>query len=219
MVSPERLEAMQKEWVRLMGQFQVEPAKAYPVFDELVAAHSAPERHYHNLEHLAEMFRVAGRLANQANDPAALFLAIWFHDAIYDPKAKDNEARSADYSAASLASLGVPVETIQRVGRLIHATAHFAHNENPPDRDTAIMLDADLAILGSAETRYRRYSVDIRKEYSFVPDAEYAAGRAAVLRAFLTRPRIYLTSPLFAEGEERARTNLLAELNDLAVFE
>ncbi|HVL11359.1 MAG TPA: hypothetical protein VM529_02255, partial [Gemmata sp.] len=94
MISPERLDAMQGQWVRLLAPFGVAPAAAYPPFDALVAAYSAPGRHHHTLEHLAEMFRVAGRLAPQTDDPAAVQLAIWFHDAVYDPRAKDNEARS-----------------------------------------------------------------------------------------------------------------------------
>ena len=72
-------------------------------------------------------------------------------------------------------------------------------------------LDADLAILGASPERYARYAADIRKEYAWVPEPEYRAGRAAVLNRFLALPRIYHAEPLFAEGEERARVNLRAE--------
>jgi predicted metal-dependent HD superfamily phosphohydrolase len=215
MITPERLAALQTEWVRLLAGFGVPAGAAYPVFDQLVAAHGAPERHYHNLEHLGEMLRVASRLAAHGDDPAAVQLAIWFHDAVYDPRAKDNEARSADLAATSLAPLGVPAPTIDRVASLVMATAHLASAEPPADRDAAVLLDADLAILGAAEERYRRYAADIRKEYAFVPDADYRAGRAAVLKLFLDRPRIFHTRVMFEEGEQRARANLAAELKDL----
>src|SRR5262245_19242521 len=99
MVSPERLESMQKEWVRLLAPLGASAAAAYAPFDALVAAYSEPARHYHNLEHLGEMFRVASRLATHADDATAVQLAIWFHDAIYDPRGKDNEARSAAFAA------------------------------------------------------------------------------------------------------------------------
>jgi predicted metal-dependent HD superfamily phosphohydrolase len=212
MISPERLESMQKEWVRLLARFGVGAAEAYGPFDRLVAAYSGPERHYHNLEHLGEMFRVAGRLAAHTDDPAALQLAIWFHDAVYDPRAKDNEAKSATLAADVLRPLGVPAATVERVARLVNATAHLASAEPPADRDTAVLLDADLAILGAAEERYRRYAADIRKEYAFVPEADYRTGRAAVLRTFLARPRIFLTQLMFEEGEARARANLVWEI-------
>jgi predicted metal-dependent HD superfamily phosphohydrolase len=206
---------MQANWVKLLGNFGIEPAAAYPPFDALVAAYSAPERHYHNLEHLGEMFRVVGRLAAHTDDPLAVQLAIWFHDVVYDPRAKDNEAHSAALAAEMLSPLGIPAATIDRVARLVNATAHLAPAEPTADRDTAVLLDADLAILGAAEERYRRYAADIRKEYAFVPDADYRKGRAAVLRLFLARPRIFVNQLLFEEGEARARANLAAELKEL----
>ena len=209
MISPERLDAMQLGWVRLVGGYGVGPAAAYPVFDKLVEAYAEPHRHYHTLEHLGEMFRVAGRL--RASDPGAVMLAVWFHDVVYDTRAKDREARSAEIAAEWLAPLGVPEATLTKVKELIRATAHFS-GEPPADPDARHLLDADLAILGAGESRYARYAADIRKEYAWVPDADYRAGRAKVLEAFLARPRIYFADVLHAEGDAAARRNLRAEL-------
>ena len=214
MVSPERLESMQKSWVRVLERYRVAPADAYPAFDVLVAAYSGPERHYHNLEHLTEMFRVVERLSSTVEDPSALQLAVWFHDAVYDSRARDNEQRSGELAVDLLGPIGVPASGIERVVRMIWATAHTA--EPPGDRDTRVLLDADLAILGASGERYARYAADIRKEYEWVPDAEYRSGRVAVLSKFLGLPRIYHSELMFAEGEERARTNLRAELDRLA---
>lgn len=214
-VSPERLESMQTAWTKLLERYKVPAANTYPVFDVLVAAYTAPERHYHNLEHLVEMFRVAGRLAPGVDDPAAVQLAIWFHDAVYDSRAKDNEARSAELAVDLLGPIGVPGSTIERVVRLIHATAHLAGAEPPGDRDTATLVDADLAILGSAPERYSRYLSDIRKEYAWVPDDDYRKGRAAALKKFLDRPRIYFHQVMVEAGEEQARINLALELKQL----
>src|SRR5262245_10907424 len=94
-LSPERLDQLLAGWVRLLANWSVTPADAYPVLDRLVSAYSEPHRYYHTLEHLAEMFKVAGKLADAATDPAAVQLAIWFHDAVYDSRATDNEERSA----------------------------------------------------------------------------------------------------------------------------
>ncbi|MDY3556541.1 hypothetical protein R5W24_005707 [Gemmata sp. JC717] len=214
MVSPERLESMQKGWVRTLERYRVAPADAYPAFDVLVAAYTGPERFYHNLEHLTEMFRVIERLSAAIEDPNAMQLAVWFHDAVYDSRAKDNEQRSGELAVDLLGPIGVPASTIERVVRMIWATAHAA--EPPGDRDTRALLDADLAILGASEERYARYAAAIRNEYAWVPDAEYRAGRAGVLNGFLARPRIYYSEILFAEGEARARANLRAELDRLS---
>lgn len=223
-VSPERLDLLQRGWVRLIchsperhagadvragGGYGVEPAAAYPVFDRVVAAYSEPHRHYHTLEHLGEMFRVVGRLP--VRDPGAVQLAVWFHDVVYDPRAADNEARSADAAADWLGPLGVPAETIANVKRLIATTAHFT-GDPPSDPDARALLDADLAILGASEQRYARYAADIRAEYAWVPDDAYRTGRAAVLESFLARPRLYFADILHAEGDAPARRNLRAEL-------
>lgn len=206
MVSPERLDGLQRSWVNLLAPFGVTPAAAYPAFDRLVEAYSEPHRHYHTLEHVGEVLRVVSR---QRGGPVVL-LAVWYHDAVYDPKAKDNEAKSADLAERELATLGLPAEVVKHVGDLVRSTAHFdAANFVGPDFD--ILHDADLAILGAAEIRYARYAADIRKEYDWVPDADYRAGRRKVLEAFLSRERIYRTDGLFTEGEEAARRNMAAE--------
>ena len=132
MVSPERLESMQRSWVRLLGHYRVAAADAYPPFDVLVAAYSAPDRHYHNLEHLAEMLRVIDRLSATVEEPHALHLAVWFHDAVYDSRAKDNERRSGELAVDLLGPIGVPASTIERIVSMIWATAHTADAARRP---------------------------------------------------------------------------------------
>ena len=212
MISPERLELMQQQWVRLLQPLGVELIPAYAVFDRLVAAYSEPHRFYHTLEHLGEMFRVAGRLP--VADRLSVNLAIWFHDVIYDPTRSDNEERSAIVAGEWLAELPLSPTVIQWVQQLVRATAH---GTPPPteDADILCLLDADLAILGSAEARYLRYAEAIRREYAHIPEPEYQAGRAAVLRSFLARSPLYHNRLLQEEGDEPARRNLEAELQRL----
>ncbi|MBX9583055.1 MAG: hypothetical protein K2X87_22340 [Gemmataceae bacterium] len=216
MYPPERLDPLQRGWAKLLERYGVAPADAYPAFDVLVAAYSAPDRHYHNLEHVADMLRVVSRLVGLADDPSALQLAVWFHDAVYDPRARDNEDRSAELAADLLGPVGVPRSDLERVGRLVRATAHLAGSEPAGDRETAVLLDADLAILGASPERYQRYAAAIRREYAWVPDADYRAGRARVIEHFLARPRLFRTDLMAAEGEAAARANLRAELASLS---
>ena len=216
MIAPENSIVMRQAWSRLLEKYRASPADGAPVFDLLVAAYSAPDRHYHNLEHLDEMFRVAGRLMTITDDPTALQLAIWFHDAVYDSRARDNEARSAELAVALLGPIGVPRSELERVTQLIHVTAHFANPHPPGNRETAILRDADLAILGSPADRYQRYAADIHKEYAWVPEAEYRQVRSQVLQHFLARPRVFWTDTLYEECEKQARMNLAAELKALA---
>jgi predicted metal-dependent HD superfamily phosphohydrolase len=213
-ISPERLDLLQRGWVRLLDAYGVTPADAYPVFDRLVAAYTEPHRYYHTLEHVAEVLRVAGRLP--ATDPKAVQLAVWFHDAVYDPRAKDNEDRSAALVPEWLGPLGVSAVVTARVADMVRATAHLSGDAVPNDTDTTALLDADLAILAASEERYRRYAADVRKEYAWVPDDAYRAGRTAVLEAFLRRPRLYRTEILHQEGDAPARRNLRAEIESLS---
>lgn len=216
MITPERIDLMQQQWVRLLGRYQVSPADCYPAFDRLVAAYAEPHRHYHDAEHIYEMMKVAGRLHSQGHDTAAVQLAVWFHDVVYDPKANDNEEQSAQKVGDWLGPLGLPEATLNHVAGMVRATAHLAERNEELDADTAVLLDADLAILGSAPARYQRYAADVRKEYGWVSDTDYKAGRSKVLRHFLNLPQIYLTPPMQAEGEALARANLEAELRELS---
>jgi predicted metal-dependent HD superfamily phosphohydrolase len=217
MIAPERLASMRLEWEALLARHGVAAGDARAPLERLVALYSAPERSYHNLEHLAEMFEVVDRLAPATDDPDAVRLAVWFHDAVHDTRAKDNEERSAEVATEMLTHLSLSKPVVDRVAQLVRATAHLSSHAPPPDRDTATLLDADLAILGSAPGRYARYARDVRLEYRWVPKADYREGRAAVLRAFLDRPRIYHHRITFEEGEARARQNLAGELASLAV--
>lgn len=215
MISPERLDAMQSSWVRLLGSLSVSPATAYPVFDELVKEYQQPHRYYHTLEHLAEMFRVFGRMANLCPNPIAVQVAIWFHDVVYDPKQDDNESRSAAKVFEWLQPLGFSLELLNRVAELVKSTTHLNATEPVTDPDTMVLLDADLAILGASEIRYQRYAADIRKEYAHVPDSDYRTGRISVLNRFLARPRIYHTTIMHNEGDVPARRNLQDEIDQL----
>ena len=128
-VSADIVRAHVRDGVELCEQYGVPPADAYPAFDVLVAAYTAPERHYHNLEHLGEMFRVAERLSASVDDPHALHLAIWFHDAVYDSRAKDNENEIAG--------------RMKTAERELQEAAKFDHRieSRTRDEDFAALLD------------------------------------------------------------------------------
>lgn len=187
----------------------------YPTTDalpQLLAAHSRPDRHYHGLQHIAECLQWLEQLRPLVTRPAELALALCFHDAIYDPRAKDNELRSAEWAQAVLQSAGATHDAMQRVHALIMATCHFQPAQAQLPEDGAWMLDIDLSILGASAARFAQYQAQIEAEYAWVPAADYALRRQAVLRSFLQRPAIYRTTTMRARLEAQARHNLQQSL-------
>jgi predicted metal-dependent HD superfamily phosphohydrolase len=215
MISPERLDGLQRGWLWLLQPAGIEPNAAYTLFDQLVELYSEAGRFYHTLEHIGEVLRVVGRLGVGLPNLQTVQLAVWFHDAIYDPKSPENEAESAALATRSLTALGLPTSIVERVSELIRSTTHFSP-EAFEGRDVDILHDADLAILGAGQARYLRYADDVRKEYAWVPDATYRAGRIQVLESFLKRANIYRIEVMRAEGEAQARQNIQDEISRLS---
>jgi predicted metal-dependent HD superfamily phosphohydrolase len=205
--------ALEGSWDQLVRVSGVSPPAAAAVFADLVQAYSSPERHYHTLHHIRQVLDTleAGRAL--AKDQAALQWAAWFHDAVYDSQARDNEDRSAARAEQVLTGLGLSPPRIALVRGLILDTK--THHSGTDDYDHRLFLDADLAILGADADSYDAYALAIRQEYAWVPEPDYRAGRQAVLRTFLLRPRIYLTEALFADHESQARANLEREIQAL----
>lgn len=200
------LDSTWNELSRKLGA--AEGAVTHEAFADLAARHAEPWRHYHTLKHVASVVSAV----RQAGARHALLLAAFFHDAIYDPRAADNEERSAAHAGAVLRKLGVPEATVAETERLILLTK--THVAEAGDADGQLLLDADLAILGSKRSEYRCYAESIRQEYGWVPEPQYRAGRTAILENFLKRKNIYRTG-FFAPLEIPARDNLRWEIESL----
>jgi predicted metal-dependent HD superfamily phosphohydrolase len=170
-------------------------------------------RAYHDLAHLDEVLARVGVLAPEAADVDTVRLAAWFHDAVYDPTASDNEVRSADVATVALSGLDVGPARVADVARLVRLTA--THDVAPGDADGAVLCDADLAVLAADELRYASYVEGVRREYAHVDDAAFATGRALVLARLLDRPALFRTEHGRDVWEARARVNAGAELSRL----
>ncbi len=189
------------------------PEAVSRVLDDLLARWSEPHRRYHTLDHLVAVLRIIEEHRDRAADVAAVTLAAWFHDAVYDPRRVDNEEASALLAESVLPNLEVTEPLGAEVARLIRLTA--THDPMPGDRNGGLLTDADLAILAADPDSYVAYTRAVRAEYSFVPDAAFAAGRADVLHHLLAMPRLFHTPALRDRWEEAARTNVTIELTTL----
>ncbi|MEQ1944521.1 hypothetical protein ABMA32_19060 [Mesorhizobium sp. VNQ89] len=193
-----------------------EPLIGAALKTELSAFYRQPDRHYHGLDHIEALLHLLGENRSEFADPEAVEAAIWFHDAIYDSRRADNEAKSAALAADRLAGTVDPAR-LSRVVAMIEATATHALPDLPGKarRDAALFLDMDLAILGAPADAFDAYEAAIRREYGWVDEASWRTGRAAVLRKFADRPAIFHTDLFGTRYEQPARKNIERSLSQL----
>ena len=193
-------------------------ATDHRLLDGLLARHREKHRRYHTATHVAWVIRHVDELV--ADHPVdhhdEIVAAAFYHDAVYEPSYPANERASARLARRDLASIGWDEGAVERVGEMIEATEHGAATGELATGDTAVLLDADLAILGADPAGYSAYVAGVRSEYRHVDDDEWRVGRTGVLHGFLHRPAIYRTAPGRDRWEDRARANLTAELAQLA---
>ncbi|MHA1152879.1 MAG: HD domain-containing protein [Alphaproteobacteria bacterium] len=198
-------------WSRFWGKLEAE-GNPEPVYGLLLDLYSERHRAYHTLNHLSHCLDELEDARHLANHPNEVEMALWFHDAIYDPKAKDNEARSAELARHIAKEARLPEAFGKRVRELILATRHHGA---PDGADARLLVDIDLSILGRPREAFDEYETNIRKEYHFVPWPEYRSARTAILQSFSNRPAIYSTDFFRRKYESRARANLERSLGNL----
>lgn len=199
-------------WQRHLG---TSPAAA-TWFDEVLGAYRAEGRHYHGVRHVGWVVRHVEAIAadHPVDDLPATVAAAFFHDAVYDPTRSDNEAESAAMAARAVREIGWAEPACRHVAELVLATA--GHDVDGVDRDTAVLLAADLAVLAAEPSRYADYATAVRREYAHLDDAAWRTGRAAVLRTLRERPHLFAPELGLDEWERRARANITSELAALA---
>ncbi|MEI6876132.1 MAG: hypothetical protein WCL50_13495 [Spirochaetota bacterium] len=205
------------------------------VLDE---GYGSQTRHYHSWKHVEsclEELAGCGDLDDEATVPlrpragepglrgGILRAALWFHDAVYDPRREDNEERSADLLLELGDRMGLHRSSMEAAARLVLATRHlstFGQVTGAPSyarsceqhgigqKEEELVCDIDLAVLGRSWRSFEEYEGGIRLEYAFVPEGEYRRKRSLVLRSFLERPAIYRGSRFAGLYEARARENI-----------
>lgn len=178
---------------------------------------SEPERSYHGVAHLVDLLQHVDELKQETHNLDAVRLAAWYHGAIFDAaesaayahRGGEDEAASAELARTELAGLGVPAAAVEAVATIVEGLAR--HSAPGDGSDSAVLSDADLAILASDPQRYRQYLNKVREEYAHIPAHDYLEARRAIVGRLLSRSPLY-TSPLGRGWERQARENLTAEL-------
>ena len=184
----------------------------------LRSRYDEPWRHYHVWDHPQAMLRhlstaQADGVAVADHDAAVGFI-LW-HDAIYDPQATGgrNERLSAELCRHEMAPLASAASVDRAVAAIVATIDHRLPAGDCPD--AALLLDIDLSILGAGAAAFDAYDDAIRREYAHVVEADYRAGRRAILTRFLERDRLYLTEWGHARWEDAARANVRRAIDRL----
>lgn len=193
-------------WKEVWAQTGVHrsPARLKGMYQNLLKQYGEPHRAYHTREHIRSCLQLWVEIKETLVQPHAVALALFFHDAIYDPRRQDNEARSALLFEEVGRLSRLDTELVARVCDMIQATKH--HQSDDPD--TQAMLDIDLSILGASPAVFAQFEAGIRKEYSWVPEELYRRERARIMQTFLVRDTLFY-KPFFRERfDAQARVNL-----------
>lgn len=185
-------------------------------FRSIVAAYSETHRSYHTCDHIEACLSEFDRIRDEGESPDSVECALWLHDVVYDPRASDNEEKSARWAMEFLVASGCPEGWVNRVRELILITKH---EEPPMSVDARLMVDIHLAVLGQPSLVFDIYEKNIRAEYSWVPEESHRTGRAKVLRGFLERPAIFYTERFEESYGVQARRNLEKALRVLVCTE
>lgn len=196
------LSLLEKSWFELHQHYHFsEPQK---IFNKLIAAYNEKQRAYHTVQHLYECLVLLESIRADLNDAYAVALALWFHDAIYDPQAKDNELKSTELFEQYLAQ-DLSIDIVQKIKRWIIATQK---HEATDELDLQFLLDIDLAILAAEPQRFTEYEQQIQQEYAWVDPDVYSIKRKEVLAHFYQTEPLYQTEYFQQSLEKRAKSNL-----------
>lgn len=187
----------------------LDQAQSKALFQLLVQAYTESQRFYHTQQHIVDCFELYQTVESKLHDPLAVAVAIWFHDFVYDPKAKDNELQSAILMQNLCVAFSDSI-TIEKIYSWILATQKHQPSH---DHDLNYLLDIDLAILGSQASRFAEYEQQIQMEYAWVNPAIYQTKRREVLSSFYQMKPIYQTIDFQQRYEQQAKFNLNNAIN------
>jgi predicted metal-dependent HD superfamily phosphohydrolase len=201
---------LETRWSSLVKKFSSDSELISNLWADIKARYSEPQRYYHKLKHLECIFSDVDASGVSSD---SIEFSVWFHDIIYNPCSSSNEKESAKIAMKIMNSLGANSAACDDVIYMIDATKH---HENPrASKEADIFLDADMAILGVAESLYQDYLKNVRMEFSKTPDFLFRGGRRRFVQVTLEKDKIFNSDYFFKKYEAAARANLNNELISL----
>ncbi len=200
---------LKNSFTAILSRYGLSHSTIKNLWQEIAQRHGEAHRHYHNLSHLIHLMDLLQEVKQDLAKPNAVYLALFYHDVVYEPQLQDNEEQSARLAKERLSKTKVPHAIVNVCVEAILATKKHAAHTN---KDINYLTDADLGILGSEWPEYLTYTKKIRQEYQAYDDDTYRKGRKKVLEHFLEIPRIYKSEYFYQKLEHHSKENLEKEL-------
>lgn len=201
---PASVHDLQSRFAGLMRRLGLEP-HAEAVYRILAGDYSESGRHYHTLEHVQLCLARVDEVRERLDDADGAELALWFHDAVHDPAADDNELRSA-FLFDRLAGIHIPTDRADRIHAMIMATRHAG--DTAGDGDAAYVADIDLSGFAAPWPEVQRRTRLLRQECGHLNDADFEQESRKFFDKLLARPSIYLSDHFRETCEQQARRNI-----------
>jgi predicted metal-dependent HD superfamily phosphohydrolase len=147
----------------------------YEFYDDIsfIMKYNEKHRFYHNLYHIYDLIEKAG---DDISDE--LFLAIIFHDIIYDPRSQSNEKDSVEFYKSLIPLLKKEVDHDIIIQAILDTKEHVPSIGNDVSN---ILCDIDMSIIHSDYNTFVTYEDQIRREYNFVDIETYKKNRLSFL--------------------------------------
>jgi len=210
-MNPERFESghdrkrIHTTWEREVLPYVADEEMAAAVFDVTLVTYSDEDRYYHNLSHIASCVDMLDPYRGR-EDYQKLFLALLWHDVVYDTARTDNEELSAEKAVTFMDGLGL--DGAEDVSRMIISTKEHATDVE----DEQLVCAIDMSILAEPFPIYLAYTKGIREEYRKVApiDSEFYDGRLTFLNR-LSRKQVIFQHPDFVHLNGVADMNVRHE--------
>ena len=165
-------------------------------------------RFYHKFDHIADMILLGKKHFKLSPQQ---YLAIVFHDIVYNPKSHTNEEDSADhllvwagFNCISLVGFIGGEDISTSINIIMDTKGHYY----PTCEESREVLDLDLERLARPFQETQFFGDQIRKEFSHLTNKEWIAGRKQFFQHFLSVDPIFNTDYGRTNWEPKARQNV-----------
>lgn len=174
--------------------------------------YSHPDRHYHVFDHIREMILIGKKVFNLTFQQ---YLAILFHDAVYNPRGTKNEELSAQALFNCVTQYKGPLtrEDIKFYGEVAVIINDTKDHYYPTSEASRVVLDLDLERLARSLPEVEHFTNLIRQEYYFVDDETFKTGRKEFYKQFLNIEHPFSTEYGRQFWEPKAQENVNILLN------